>query len=586
LAFGNWQPPNFSKNKQNFKMKKYKILALTALLAVFSTTSCKDEFLDVTPLGALSSAQLQNKIGVNLLLVGAYSLMDGVQAVSSFSDWQGSGDNWVYGEVISDNAHKGSDSNDQPEIALIETFVHTPVLNHFRGKWRAVYDGVARSNDVLQAVPNAADMSDLEKTQANAQARFLRGHYHFEAKKMFNMVPYIDEKIYNPADPASTKLSNDKDIWPNINDDLKFAYENLPATWKGEPGRATKWAAGALLGKAYMFQGKYAEAKTIFDAIVASGQYTLMAKYHDNFRAETDNNKESILEVQFSINDGAPINNNGNRGATLNYPYGGGVTTCCGFFQPSQNLVNAFKTDDKGLPLMDDFNKADIPGVSSSTYTGPVDPRLDWTVGRQGVQFLDWGLHSSVYIRDQGYAGPYSPKKNVPYKGDVGKFTTANPRYNTNNYRMIRYSHVLLMLAECEVEIGGLDKARTIVNQIRTRASNADGFVKTTAGANAANYKIGTYDAAWTDKDVARKAVRFETRLELAMEGHRYFDLVRWNVADKVMNDYLDIEQNKRSYLKGVKFVKGKHEYFPIPQNEILNSAKDGTATLKQNPGY
>jgi starch-binding outer membrane protein, SusD/RagB family len=138
---------------------------------------------------------------------------------------------------------------------------------------------------------------------------------------------------------------------------------------------------------------------------------------------------------------------------------------------------------------------------------------------------------------------------------------------------MIRYAHVMLMLAECEVEIGSLDKARTLINQIRTRASNADGFVKTTAGVNAANYKIGTYDIAWADKDAARKAVRFETRIELAMEGHRYFDLVRWNVADKVMNDYLDIEQAKRVYLKGAKFVKGKHEYFPIPQNEILNSA-------------
>jgi starch-binding outer membrane protein, SusD/RagB family len=567
-------------------MKKYKIFLLTTILAGFATTSCQDEFLDVTPLGALSSAQLQNKSGVNLLLTGAYSMIDGVQAVSSFSDWQGSADNWIYGEVVSDNAYKGSDANDQPEIALIEAYVHTPILNHFRGKWRAAYDGVARSNDVLQAIPNAADMSAVEKLQAQAQARFLRGHYHFEAKKMYNMVPYIDEKTYNPADPSSTKTANDKDIWPNIVEDLKFAYENLPTTWKGEPGRVSKWAAGALLAKAYMFQGKFTDAKPVLEAIVNSGQYGLMAKYHDNFRAETDNNKESLLEVQFSINDGAPINNNGNRGATLNYPYGGGVTTCCGFFQPAQNLVNAFKTDDKGLPLMDDFNKTDIPGANSSTYTGTVDPRLDWTVGRQGIQFLDWGPHSAIYVRDLAYAGPYSPKKNVPYKGDVGKFTTANPRYNTNNYRMIRYAHVLLMLAECEVEIGTLDKARTITNQIRTRAANADGFVKSTDGKNAANYKIGTYDAPWADKDVARKAVRFETRIELAMEGHRFFDLVRWGIADKTINDYLDMEQTKRTYLKGSKFVKGKHEYFPIPQNEIINSSVDGQPTLKQNPGY
>jgi starch-binding outer membrane protein, SusD/RagB family len=429
-------------------------------------------------------------------------------------------------------------------------------------------------------------MSATEKTQAQAQARFLRGHYHFEAKKMYNMVPFIDEKTYDPANPNSTKTANDKDIWSNITEDLKFAYDNLPVRWAGEPGRVNKWAAGALLAKAYLFQGKFNEAKPVLEAIVSSGQYGLMPKYHDNFRAETNNNRESLLEVQFSINDGAPINNNGNRGATLNYPYGGGVTTCCGFYQPSQNLVNAFKTDDKGLPLLDDFNKVDVPGVNSSTYTGTVDPRLDWTVGRQGIQFLDWGLHSAVYVRDVAYAGPFSPKKNVPYKGDVGKFTTANPRFNTNNYRMIRYAHVLLMLAEVEVEVGSLDKARTLINQIRTRAANADGFVKAPDGKNAANYKIGTYDAVWGDKDVARKAVRFETRIELAMEGHRFFDLVRWGIADKTINDYLEVEQTKRAYLRGAKFVKGKHEYFPIPQNEIINSSLDGQAVLKQNSGY
>jgi hypothetical protein len=305
--------------------------------------------------------------------------------------------------------------------------------------------------------------------------------------------------------------------------------------------------------------------------------------YHDNFRAVTNNNAESLLEVQFSINDGAAINNNGNRGATLNYPYGGGVTNCCGFYQPSQNLVNAFKTDADGLPLAN-ANASDIPGENSASFKGNLDPRLDWTVGRQNVQFLDWGLHGPIYIRDQSYAGPFSPKKNVPYKSDVGVRTTANPRFNTNNYRMIRYAHVLLMLAECEVEVGDLNRARTLTNQIRTRAANPAGFVQTTG--NQPNYKMGTYTDPWTDKVAARAAVRNETRLELAMEGHRFFDLVRWGIADQVINAYLAVEQTKRTYLKGAAFTKGKHEYFAIPQPEILNSSKDGVATLKQNPGY
>ena len=566
-------------------MKKFIKYIFAILFTGAISTSCQDDFLNVQPLGALSIDQLQNKVGVNLLMVGAYSLLDGVQnnAGSAWPDWTGSGDNWIYGEVVADNAYKGSDSNDQPEIGLIESFSGNPNLIHFRGKWRAVYDGVARSNDVLQAVDKATDMSATEKAQAVAQARFLRGHYHFEAKKMWNNVPYIDDKTYIAADPASTKLPNDKDIWPNIVEDLKFAYDNLPARWAGEPGRANKWAAGALLAKAYLYQQKFADAKPILDAIVASGQFSLMPLYHDNFRAVTNNNAESLLEVQFSINDGAAINNNGNRGATLNYPYGGGVTTCCGFYQPSQNLVNAFKTDANGLPLAD-ANASDVPGENSAAFKGNLDPRLDWTVGRQNIQFLDWGLHNSIYVRDQGYAGPYSPKKNVPYKSEVGVRTTANPRFNTNNYRMIRYAHVLLMLAECEVEVGDLNKARALTNQIRTRAGNPNGFVQTTG--NQPNYKIGTYADAWTDKAVARAAVRNETRLELAMEGHRFFDLVRWGVADQVINAYLAVEQTKRTYLRGANFVKGKHEYFAIPQPEILNSSKDGVATLKQNPGY
>jgi starch-binding outer membrane protein, SusD/RagB family len=568
-------------------MKKYNKIILSALFISLFSTACQDDFLNVKPLGVLDQSSLQNKIGVNLLLVGAYSMLDGVQTNvnSPFSDWQGSADNWVYGEVTADNAVKGSDANDQPEIALIESYNTTPALIHFRGKWRAVYDGAARSNDVLQAVDKTTDMTAVEKTQAIAQARFLRAHYHFEAKKMWNKVPFIDDKAYNPAEPNSTKIPNDKDIWTNIVDDLKFAYDNLPNTWPGQPGRVTKWGAAATLGKAYMFQSKLDLAKPLFEAIVNSKQYDLMAKYHDNFRAETNNNKESVLEVEFSINDGAVVNNNGNRGGTLNYPYTGSpVTTCCGFFQPTQNLVNAFKTDAAtGLPDANP-NAADVPGISSQTYTGALDPRLDWTVGRQGIQYLDWGLHLSGYVRDIAYAGPFSPKKSSPYKSDIGKTAASNPRQNANNYRMIRYAHVLLMLAECEVEIGTLEKAREYVNLIRKRASNTAGFNVTPV--NQPNYKIGEYTDAWTNKDAARAAVRNETRLELAMEGHRFFDLVRWKIADKVINDYITFEQKGRTYLKGATFKTGKHEYFPIPQAEIINSSLDGKPTLTQNPGY
>lgn len=567
-----------------------KIAILTSVFVLTGVMSCKDSFLDVQPLGVLSEANLTNAAGVNLVLTGAYSLLDGVQTNvgSAFGDWHGSADNWVYGSVTSDDAYKGSNAGDQPEITLIETFTHTSDLSHFRGKWRAVYDGIARSNDVIQLVAKATDMSDADKTAAIAQARFLRGHYHFEARKMWNKVPYIDDKAYDPTNANSTKLANSAEIWPNIEADLKFAYDNLPARWAGAPGRATKWAAGATLAKAYLFQSKWTEAKPILEAIISTGGYKLVDKYHDNHRAATNNNSESIFEIQFSVNDGAAISNNGNRGHTLNYPYGGGaITTCCGFFQPSQNLVNAFKTDANGLPLLDDWNKDDVPGDNSQTYAGSLDPRLDWTVGRDGVPYLDWGIHNRDYVRDRAYAGPYTPKKQSPYKAENGSLTwTNNPRQNANNYRIIRLSHVMLWLAEVEVEIGSLDKARDLVNQIRKRASNPDGFVKMANGTPAGNYVVKEYATAWTDKAAARKAVRFEQRLEFAMEGHRFFDLVRWGLADQVINEYLTVEQTKRTYLRGTKFVKGKHEYFPIPAQEILNSQLDGRPTLTQNPGY
>lgn len=575
-------------------MKKITV-SLLLLSGVFAT-SCSDKFLDVQPKAALSSAALQNKAGVNALLIGAYALLDGwATPEGAYRSYQVGADNWVYGSVASDDAYKGTIAGDQPPISLIEQGNIQSDNIYFRGKWRGMYDGIARTNDVLQILALAKDVTDAEAKQIIAEARFLRGHYHFELKKMYNNVVYIDEKTYDPNNLESTKQPNTTDIWPKIVEDLKAAYDALPAK-QSQVGRPTKWAAAADLAKAYLYQKKYAEAKTLLEAVVASNQYKLMDRYHDNFKAVTNNNAESIFEIQYSVNDGASGGENGNAGSTLNYPYGGGgVTTCCGFFQPSQNLVNAFKTDANGLPLPDTFNNDDVKSDQGIESTAPftaetrtLDPRLDWTVGRRGIPYLDWGVHpGKAYVRDQAYGGPYSPKKHVMYRSDVGTNTFAgNPRLNANNYRLIRYSHVLLWLAEIEVEIGDLDKARGYVNQIRRRAANPDGWVKNADGTPAANYLIKEYTAAWTDKATARKAVQFEQRLEFAMEGHRRFDLVRWGIADQVLNTYYPAEAKKRSYLNGVQFVKGKHEYFPIPLQEILNSQKDGKPTLTQNPGY
>ncbi len=227
---------------------------------------------------------------------------------------------------------------------------------------------------------------------------------------------------------------------------------------------------------------------------------------------------------------------------------------------------------------------------------GPLDPRIDHTLGRPGILYKDFKIYQTDFVRDLSYAGPYFSKKHVAESAGFGVGGWGN--LSANNYRYMRLDMVMLWLAEAEVEIGSLERARELVNLIRARAANPDGFVPKAvqgtnrsdftieAGTPAANYDIAEYAGQSTDKDVARKAVRFETRLEFAMEGHRYWDLVRWGIAAETLNAYIAHESQFRSYLVGKSFTKGKHEYFPIPSQAIDRSFKDGQATLTQDPAY
>ncbi|WP_221393871.1 RagB/SusD family nutrient uptake outer membrane protein [Dyadobacter sp. NIV53] len=554
-------------------MKK-KILVFTALVCMGIVTSCKDKFLETTPLGVGNETLLSTKTGVNAVLIGAYSLLDGVGSGGTYFS---AVSNWIYGTVASDDGYKGSDVGDLAQITTIEKYIQQADIGGFNEKWVALYDGVSRSNDVLRLVGKAADMNEAEKTQATAEARFLRGWYHFEAKKMWNMVPYVDETVTDYIN-----LPNDKDIWPMIEADFQFAVDNLSAT-KAQVGRASKWSAKAYLAKVHMYQSDYTAAKPLLVDVVTNGPFALVANYHDNFRIATENNSESVFEVQMSVADGGS-GENGSWGDNLNFPYGSGPGGCCGFYQPSQNLVNAFKTDAGGLPLLDTFNDVDVKndeGLASSDpftpYDGTLDPRLDWTVGRRGLPFLNWGVHPGKnWIRDQSFAGPYTFKKFFAASGENAG--AESPRANSNNYRALRFADILLMRAEIAVEENDLATALSIVNQIRTRAATE--VVKKADGTNAANYLVKPYPV-FASQDYARKAVRFERRVELAMEGHRHFDLVRWGNADVVLNAYIAKESKKRTYLTGATFVKGKSEYFPIPQAQIDIM---GSAVLKQNP--
>jgi hypothetical protein len=553
-------------------MKK-KVLVFSALVCMGMLTSCGEDFLSTTPLGVANESLLSNKNGVNAVLIGAYSLLDGVGSGPSNTS---SVSNWIYGSITSDDAYKGSDVGDQAQITTIERYIPQADIGAYNDKWIAVYDGVSRSNDAIRLIAKATDMTEAEKNQAMGEARFLRGWYHFEAKKLWNMVPYVDENVTDYIN-----LPNDKDIWGNIEADFQYAVENLSVT-KAQVGRASKWTAKAILAKVHMYQQDFTAAKPLLVDITENGPFTLTNSFHDNFRIATENNTETVFEVQMSVGDGG-AGQNGSWGDSYNFPYGSAPGGCCGFFQPSQNLVNAFKTDADGLPLLDTFNEVDVKndeGLATADaftpYDGTVDPRLDWTVGRRGLPFLDWGIHPGKnWIRDQSFGGPYTFKKFFAYSTDNAG--AESPRSNANNYRALRFSDVLLMRAEVAVEENDLATALSIVNRIRTRAGNV---VVMNAGKPAANYLVKPY-AAFASQDYARKAVRFERRVELAMEGHRFFDLVRWGVAAETLNAYLAKESKKRTYYSGAVFTKGKSEYFPIPQAQIDIM---GSTILKQNP--
>jgi hypothetical protein len=591
------------------KAKKYISIALLSTLLL---GACKKSFLDKPINGALEPQFLETEAGANELLVGAYAVIDeqqgGDAAVGGGGAWEAAPDNWIYGGVVGGDASKGSIAGDQQQIEPMMKYIADASNGFFDSKWRADYEGVSRTNNTIKITNKVASISASNKTNILAQARFLRAHYYFDLKKMFNNVPYLDETTTDINQPNNT------DIWPKIEADFKYAYDNLPNT-QPEVGRANKWAAGAYLAKTYLYEHKYAEAKVVFDAVIAQGvtsngkKYALNAKFNDNFRTATNNSAESVFAVQAAANTDPNGPSQANNGDMLNFPYGNSSPfSCCGFYQPSIDLVNHFRTNPTtGLPYLDDYNshpiKTDMGLASADDYTpdtAPVDPRLDWTAGRRGIPYLDWGLHPGAdWIRDQQYGGPYSPIKNVygQAEQDVNGDNTSWAPGSGINYNIIRYADVLLMAAEVEAQVGSLDKAESYVNMVRNRAANPDGFVHKykddedpTGGFTdeaAANYKVSPYlPGAFASKDFALKAIYFERKIELAMEGHRFFDLVRWGIADTELNAYIAYQSTLTNDVKGGKFVKGKSEYYPIPLVEIDLSAKGGTPQLKQNPGY
>lgn len=592
------------------KKMKYKYLYGAGIVAMVILAACSKSFLEKPPIGTLSPEIVATEKGIQGLLIGAYSLLDGNG--SSGDGITSAASNWTYGGIASDDAYKGSDPSDFADLAPFEQFATlTPNNGASSGKWNLGYNGAQRCNGVLNTLALAKDISDSKKTGIIAQARFLRAFYHMELKKVYNNIFYADETV----NPENTKVINTTDVWPNIEADLKFAVDNLPEDWKTEPGRVNKSAAKAFLAKAYMFQKKFTAAYPILQDLIANGKtakgdkYGLTPQFYSNFNPAQKNSKESVFAVQTSVGDNSSVDwggaPNGNFGDLLNFPYNGGPGACCGFYNPSQDLGNAFKTDANGLPLLDESYATGL-NVSDPTtpYTGTLDPRVDLTAGRKGIPYLDWGNHpGDDWIRNVPNDGHFSPKKNVyalSQKGftDVGSAYWGATEIVANNVNLIRFADILLWAAECAVIAGDLPTAMANVNMVRARAADPSGWVYKNSEYNAAtamyatqttpaaNYKIGLYTAATFTAANAMKAVYFERRLELAMEGHRFFDLVRWGIAAPTLNTYIGREKSIRPLKLNASFTAGKNEYFPIPQGSIDKLNSDGTIRLKQNPGY
>ena len=562
-------------------MKK-RFIYYIAILAMI--LACGDDFTEKPAIGALSDDAIQNEQGVDLLLVGAYSALDGIRNNQGASDWTVSGDNWWF-DVIADDAHKGSEDGDQPDLFAIEVYNWSTANPYFFGRWNGLFAGVNRANAVIDLI---SKITEGDFTQQLAEARFLRGHYNMELVKIYGNVPYISEENF-----ANTEFNqpNPGPIWTEIEADFQFAIDNLPDS-QADPGRPTSFTARAFKGKAHMFQSEFDDARTLFDAVIGSGNYSLLPEFVDNFRLAGDNSPESIFAIQFTADGGQSLN--GNRGGTLNFPNPGPFSSCCGFYQPSQDLANAYQTDGAGLPLLDTYNQTDIAndyGVNSADpftpHTGNLDPRIDYTVGRRGVDYNGYGEHIGKDWIRAGFAdisGPYLPKKNVYWAGEDGNVGTGawGQQHSGVNYHIMRYADLLLMRAEIAVEDNDLPTALSIVNQIRARARDMSYLQAIGGGGDAATYVIDEYPS-FADQAQARQAVRFERRLELAMEGHRLFDLRRWGVTVDVLNTYVTNEARTITNFGGKAGPYMQNmDLLPIPINAIDLSG----GALTQNPGF
>jgi hypothetical protein len=473
-------------------MKKIALFTLV-FVAAATFSGCK-KFLKVDPPYTQDAENFfQTQEDYEKALTGAYDLLQG----SFLSLW--------IGEIASDNSIAGGESvNDSQGLHQIDNMTHGGVNNELRNILRWNYAGITRVNYIME---NKDNIDFPSKGQLLAEARFLRAYYYFELVKFFGDVPLIVDKRIGIEEARSIPRSPKSEVYAQIEDDLIFASSILP--WASViKGKATKGAALALLGKAYLYQGKYAEAATTLDEIRNSGVYALISDYEQLFLAANENNSETVFDIQYTGLEGGGygclicLEGNAAPGFHGIRQYNGPVYGDGNSYNlPTQSLYGAFSSSD---PRRD----ASVLNIETFIATQPNPETITYAIGAGGHT----GYYNNKYIKRQGELG-------LP----------DNDLTSPVNYRVIRYADVLLMAAEAHYQIGNTSIAQQLVNSIRSRAGVQGVAV------NSIN-KI--YD---------------ERRYELSGEGHRFFDLVRTGQA--------------ATYISG--FISGKHELFPIPQVEI-----------------
>lgn len=561
-----------------------KIVYTAGICMLLSITSCSD-FLENEPRGVLSEEQLITPENIEGFMTAAYASLGNDHYDTPLSLWP-------YGNVRGGDAYKGgSGTNDIQAFSFFETSTNIRTdfgeLDRF---WYTCYVGISRANKALRALEQIdATAYPLKETRIG-EMKFLRGHFYFILKVMFRNVPYITEDIpvADYGTISNRGLSNDE-LWSAIAEDFEAAAEGLPDT-QTQVGRATKVAAFAYLAKTRLYQAYEQDESynvisvnpTRLQQVIAAtdqviGLASLEPDFANNFLPGSfENGPESIFAIQFSDNDGT-LHGRLNYSDVLSTPQGLG---CCDFHKPSQSLVNAFKTTN-GIPQFDTYNETDLNYAQIANYQ--VDPRLYHTVAIPG---LPW-----KYNQDLTYTESWNRSPNTYYyfaslKENVdpacGCVTNIDPFYgNSKNRIQIRYADVLLMRAEAFIELGQQDQALPLINQIRERASQSTTLISSyDDNVNIAPYVAGG-NIDWNQEN-ARKALRFERRLELAMEGSHFFDLVRWGIAAQELNAYYDAERTRRPYFGDAFFDANREEYCPIPLAQINFSQ----GLYQQNLGY